>query len=212
MEGQLGARVELRAGSVPLRFPSTHPSYLSAWNGPLGRCLGPAFQHPARCHFFSGNFQVKMSFLSPRLSISLLCSFSPTRWSVRFMWETSPHTPELVMRGMGTGEEGPLLPAGWGSRSGRKRSLAGVGRDEGSGQRETLEQQQAVQGWGGGGSHLKKALTAHLNRHQTYCGPSQPPHLFGTPAFSSSSPRPAKLPEQVGCALKPQVLPICLSS
>lgn len=110
MEGQLGPRVELRAGSVPLRFPTIHPSYLPAGKGHLGRCLGPAFKHTALCQF-SGNFQVKMSFLSPRLSISLLCSFSPTRWSVRFMWETSPHTPELVMRGMGTGEEGPPLPA-----------------------------------------------------------------------------------------------------
>lgn len=33
-------------------------------------------------HFFSGNFQVKMSLLSPRLSVSLLCSFSPAHWSV----------------------------------------------------------------------------------------------------------------------------------
>ena len=203
MEGQLGARVELRAGSVPLRFPSTHPSYLPAWKGHLGRCLGPAFKHTALCHFFSGNFQVKMSFLSPRLSISLLCSFSPTHWSVRFMWETSPHTPELVMRGMGTGEEGPLLPAGWGSRLGRKRSLAGVGRDEGSGQK-------GDSGAATGGAGLGRGR--FTPRKSPHCPPEQTPDLLWTlsassPVFSSSSPRPAKLPEQAGYALKPQVLP-----
>ena len=40
------------------------------------------------------------------------------------MWETSPHTPELVMgTGMGTGKGGATAAHGWGSRSGRKRSL-----------------------------------------------------------------------------------------
>ena len=57
---------------MPLRVPSTHPSYLLAWKGHWGRCLGPALEHTALCHFFSGNFQVKMSLLSPQLSISLV--------------------------------------------------------------------------------------------------------------------------------------------
>lgn len=203
--------MELRAGSVPLRVPSTHPSYLLAWKGHRGRCLGPALKHTALCHFFSGNLQVKMSFLSPQLSISLLCSFSPTRWSVRFMWETSPH-PGAGDETDGDGEEGPPLPAaGAAGRAGRGAWL-GCGRDEGSGQKGDAGAATGSAGRGGGGSHPAKTLTSHLNRHQTYCGPSRPPHLFRTPAFSSSPPRPAKLPEQVGYALKPHALPICLSS
>lgn len=92
------------------------------------------------CHFFSGNFQVKMSFLSPRLSVSLLCSFSPTHWSVEIRVGDLPTHPELVTRaGTGTGKEGHSCP--WLGQAGR----AGRG-GWGASRRETQEQQGGSEG------------------------------------------------------------------
>ena len=181
---------------MPLRVPSTHPSYLLAWKGHWGRCLGPALEHTALCHFFSGNFQVKMSLLSPQLSISLLCSFSPTRWSVRFMWETSPH-PRAGDERDGDGEEGLPLPAA-GAESGRKKEpgWGAMGCQEWPEGRPWSSNWRRWVGQGRG--------TPRKNPHFP---PEQTPDLLWTLSASSPlrnpcllelPPRPAKLLEQVG--------------
>ena len=60
-----------------------------------------------------------MSFLSLRLSVSLLRSFSPTHWSIEIHVGDLPTHPELLMMsGMGWRKEGPQLPA------------AGAGREQ----------------------------------------------------------------------------------
>lgn len=161
-----GAQGEYRAGTVPGDF-SALAQLPSGLERPPRKAPRPHPSPHSLCHFFSGNFQVKMSFLSLRLSVPLLCSFSPTRWSVRYTWETSPHTPELVRRtGMGMGRGGATAALSWG----QKGSLGWV------------------VGWQGGGSG---AATVGEGREirpprgpdfpsgsitQTCPGPSQPPH------------------------------------
>lgn len=88
--GSIQEPVELGQEQPP-RLPSIRPSYLPAG----GVSQGGAWPHPcphSLCRFFSGNFQVKMSFLSRRLSVSLPRSSRPPSGVQRYTWETSPHT------------------------------------------------------------------------------------------------------------------------
>lgn len=61
-----------------------------------------------------------MSFLSPRLSVSLLCSFSPTHWSVDACGRP-PHTPRAGDDdGNGTEKGGTTAAHGQGRQVGQE--------------------------------------------------------------------------------------------
>lgn len=121
-----------RAG--PPRLPSIRPSDLPA--GKASRKVpGP---HPCPhtlCHVFSGSFQVKMSFLSPRLSVPLRSSRPPAER--RDTRGRPPHTPRAAADYRNGMEDGGATAAvagaagrgGWGGggeSGGRGRSIMGM--------------------------------------------------------------------------------------
>lgn len=115
----MGAAAPVGPGRLP--GMSQHPSRLpSASERSLRKVPGLRLCPHSLCHFFSGNFQVKMSFLSPRLSASLLRSFSPTRWSAEIhVGDLPPHPEQRMSRGRR--REGPQLPAAGAGRVGRRQ-------------------------------------------------------------------------------------------
>lgn len=96
----------------PLRCPRICPSHLPAWKGHPGKCLGPARAHTACAISSLAIFKSKCHSCHRGSAFLFSAPSRPPTGVWRYMWETSPHTPELVTRtGVGTGTGGaPWLP------------------------------------------------------------------------------------------------------
>lgn len=124
------ARSQSGAGGrgCPPEISQPPPSHLPAWKGHPGKCLGPARAHTASAISSLAIFKSKCHSCHQGSAFLFSAPSRPPTGVWRYMWETSPHTPELVTRtGMGTGTGGGHGCPSWGRQLRQEEERVGEG-------------------------------------------------------------------------------------